>query len=58
MSFFKAFLRKGLVMDLAKPQVCGPDKEALGRWITALITAMLGEIVTSVLMTLFAKPKL
>ncbi len=45
-------------MDLAKHQICGPDKEALGRWITTLITAMLGEIAISVLMTLFAKPRL
>lgn len=44
-------------MDLAKLQVCGPDKEALGHWITALITAMLGEIAISILMTFFCQTK-
>ena len=45
-------------MDLAKHQICGPDKEALGRWITALITAIPIGIAKSVLMALFAKPRL
>lgn len=45
-------------MDLAKHQICGPDKEALGHWITALITAMPIGIAISVLMTLFAEPRL